>query len=193
MRNQIKAAVRSMVRAFGYDVRKLELGCDAFLDIKYLLADVSAPVIFDVGANIGQTIRRIQRINSKASFTRLNLTRRPCVITYPSRPIGRLLSWKLVAFVGGMSYSIYLWQQPFTHLRVASSFSLPEQLEPIGRRDVHLGCSVFRTSPPEGARKTEEARTTCSAGSTLKLANSASNYPGLGSIHAVDRLAADVL
>jgi len=66
MRNQIKTAVRSMIRAFGYDIRKLELGCDAFLDIKYLLADVSAPVIFDVGANVGQTIRRIQRINSKA-------------------------------------------------------------------------------------------------------------------------------
>jgi FkbM family methyltransferase len=61
MREQIKAAIRSAIRACGYDLRKLETGCDAFLDIKELLADVHSPVVFDVGANVGQTIGRIRQ------------------------------------------------------------------------------------------------------------------------------------
>jgi FkbM family methyltransferase len=66
MGSQAKTAIRSLIRAFGYDIRKLELGCDAFLDIEYLLTGIFAPVIFDVGANVGQTIKRIRRINHNA-------------------------------------------------------------------------------------------------------------------------------
>jgi FkbM family methyltransferase len=59
MREHLKSAIRSIIRACGYDLRKLELGCDAFLDIRNILAGIDAPVIFDVGANTGQTIAKL--------------------------------------------------------------------------------------------------------------------------------------
>ena len=34
-------------------------------------------------------------------------------VRYPSDSFGRLLNWKPVAFVGVLSYSLYLWQEPF--------------------------------------------------------------------------------
>jgi hypothetical protein len=46
-----------------------------------------------------------------------------------------------------ISYSIYLWQQPFTHLRLTSSFFLPEQLTLLGTPLIGvmciLDCSLF--------------------------------------------------
>jgi peptidoglycan/LPS O-acetylase OafA/YrhL len=35
------------------------------------------------------------------------------VIRFSDRPVGRLLNWTPLAFVGTISYSLYLWQQPF--------------------------------------------------------------------------------
>jgi peptidoglycan/LPS O-acetylase OafA/YrhL len=34
-------------------------------------------------------------------------------IRHPERPLGRLLNWKPLVWVGVLSYSIYLWQNPF--------------------------------------------------------------------------------
>jgi peptidoglycan/LPS O-acetylase OafA/YrhL len=34
-------------------------------------------------------------------------------VRYPSDAFGRFLNWKPVAFVGVLSYSLYLWQEPF--------------------------------------------------------------------------------
>ena len=34
-------------------------------------------------------------------------------VRFPSRPFGRLLNARPIAYVGTLSYSIYLWQQPF--------------------------------------------------------------------------------
>ena len=36
-------------------------------------------------------------------------------IRYPDSPVGRVLNNKAVAYVGTLSYSLYLWQQPFLH------------------------------------------------------------------------------
>jgi peptidoglycan/LPS O-acetylase OafA/YrhL len=68
-------------------------------------------------------------------------------ITYPFTVVGRVLNCRPLAFVGVISYSMYLWQQPFTHLRLTSSFSLPEQLtllkNPVIGVMCILGCSLF--------------------------------------------------
>ena len=53
------------------------------------------------------------------SFTLLNIliavTIDAAVCNQRSLP-GRFLNWKPVAFIGTLSYSLYLWQQPFTGL-----------------------------------------------------------------------------
>jgi peptidoglycan/LPS O-acetylase OafA/YrhL len=51
-------------------------------------------------------------------FTVVNLCVVLCVdwaVTYPEGAIGRVLNAAPVAFIGVMSYSLYLWQQPFLH------------------------------------------------------------------------------
>ena len=43
------------------------------------------------------------------------------VLHFPAGHIGRALNWRPIAFVGTLSYSLYLWQQPF----LSSQGSLP--------------------------------------------------------------------
>ena len=65
IRQQLKNVVRSSIRRMGYDIyniRRLdELGRDAYLDIMRIV-DSKSPVIFDVGANVGQTIDALRKV-----------------------------------------------------------------------------------------------------------------------------------
>ena len=56
LRTRIGASIRSQLRRAGYELRRLEMGQDAYSDIKQILAEKPSPVLFDVGANVGQTI-----------------------------------------------------------------------------------------------------------------------------------------
>ncbi|HEV2304694.1 MAG TPA: hypothetical protein VGR93_04195 [Candidatus Acidoferrales bacterium] len=42
---------------------------------------------------------------------------------FPKSGLGRFLNWRPVAFVGVLSYSLYLWQQPFLDRNVTSFFT----------------------------------------------------------------------
>jgi len=37
-----------------------------------------------------------------------------CVL-HPNFPVGRVLEWRPLVFIGALSYSLYLWQQPFVN------------------------------------------------------------------------------
>lgn len=55
----IKQSIRDLIRKLGYDVTRYnpeELGCEPFRDMKFFLNGLKHPVIFDVGANIGQSV-----------------------------------------------------------------------------------------------------------------------------------------
>jgi len=57
--DKVIKAIRKVVRRTGYDIKRHipgELGVQPFEDMKHFLKGVSKPVIFDVGANIGQTV-----------------------------------------------------------------------------------------------------------------------------------------
>jgi FkbM family methyltransferase len=59
-----KKVLRSLVRRMGYDIHKYAgmTGQDVYFDIKGFIAANSSPVIFDVGANVGQTIDALRHI-----------------------------------------------------------------------------------------------------------------------------------
>ena len=62
IKNRLKNVVRSSIRRMGYDIRKQDLiGQDAYLDIRRIVGSKS-PVIFDVGANAGQTIDDLRKV-----------------------------------------------------------------------------------------------------------------------------------
>jgi peptidoglycan/LPS O-acetylase OafA/YrhL len=42
-------------------------------------------------------------------------------VRYPAGPAGKVLNWRPVMFVGTLSYSLYLWQEPFLNHRVHRS------------------------------------------------------------------------
>jgi peptidoglycan/LPS O-acetylase OafA/YrhL len=44
-------------------------------------------------------------------------------IRFPDNVVGRFLNWRPVVFVGVLSYSLYLWQQPFLDRNVSSFFT----------------------------------------------------------------------
>src|SRR4051812_16319474 len=44
-------------------------------------------------------------------------------VTYPERSVGRVLNWRPLMFVGVISYSLYLWQQPFLNRAGQSSWT----------------------------------------------------------------------
>ena len=46
------------------------------------------------------------------------------VTRFPSGPLGRMLNYKVVAYIGTLSYSLYLWQQPFLMPSVGVAFPL---------------------------------------------------------------------
>jgi hypothetical protein len=53
----IKNVLPPLVRRMGYDIHQLNtVGQDAYFDIKRFIAPNSSLVIFDVGANVGQTM-----------------------------------------------------------------------------------------------------------------------------------------
>ena len=57
--NIIKRAIRSIVRGTGLDIVRFDagrLGVNPFADMQYFLKGQKSPVIFDVGANIGQSV-----------------------------------------------------------------------------------------------------------------------------------------
>jgi FkbM family methyltransferase len=55
LRTKIRAAIRSVT---GYDVHKAALTREPFSDIRRLI-DAQGPIVFDVGANTGQTIDKL--------------------------------------------------------------------------------------------------------------------------------------
>lgn len=58
----LKKILQSAARSLGYEIRRIQPpapGCDWILDLQRLLRADRAPVIFDVGANIGQTSARL--------------------------------------------------------------------------------------------------------------------------------------
>lgn len=60
MKAAFKSAIRSAFRSVGYDIRQIEMGQDAFQDIRQIMGDRQSPIAFDVGANLGQTIDRFR-------------------------------------------------------------------------------------------------------------------------------------
>jgi peptidoglycan/LPS O-acetylase OafA/YrhL len=44
-------------------------------------------------------------------------------IRHPEFPVGRILAWRPLVFVGALSYSLYLWQQPFINRHADSIFN----------------------------------------------------------------------
>jgi hypothetical protein len=56
IRTRIEASITSLLRRAGYDLRRLEMGQDAYCDIKQIIGEKSSLVLFDVGANVGQII-----------------------------------------------------------------------------------------------------------------------------------------
>ena len=52
----VKRSIRNLVRKLGFDVRPYGRGCDPFYDLKFFLNSIPRPTVFDVGANIGQSV-----------------------------------------------------------------------------------------------------------------------------------------
>ena len=60
--NRAKELLRRILRKSGYEIKKYKasgLGQDPFQDMSYFLSDVTEPMFFDVGANVGQTLLRV--------------------------------------------------------------------------------------------------------------------------------------
>ena len=56
----LKSFIKSSIRALGYDIHKVVIGRDPFYDMQQLTKLHSSLVIFDVGANVGQTTDRFR-------------------------------------------------------------------------------------------------------------------------------------
>ncbi len=59
----LRRSGKKLLRRLGYDLVKLPedpLGADPFRDMQRFLKGVSAPVIFDVGGNVGQTVKKFR-------------------------------------------------------------------------------------------------------------------------------------
>src|ERR1043166_3917484 len=54
----IKELIRSAAARLGYEIRRRPV--DAFADMRRFVPAASAPVIFDVGANIGQSVKTLK-------------------------------------------------------------------------------------------------------------------------------------
>lgn len=63
--NNIKRLIRSLFRRIGYDVTRYRpgerLGHDPFQDMEFFLKGEKSPTIFDVGANVGQSVDCFKR------------------------------------------------------------------------------------------------------------------------------------
>lgn len=61
----IKLIIKRALNLFGYDLRKIQKS-DAFLEQKELVNDVKTPIIFDVGAYIGEVVSEYKKIFPEA-------------------------------------------------------------------------------------------------------------------------------
>jgi len=63
----MRALVHSLLRNIGFDIKRLEkIGEDPFADMKYFLNGQQGPTVFDVGANVGQTVHKTKRVFPQA-------------------------------------------------------------------------------------------------------------------------------
>lgn len=65
----VRGFLRSQITRLGYDVRRLRtIGADPFCDMKQLLAGEDRPMIFDVGANVGQSVTSFRGVFPEAAI-----------------------------------------------------------------------------------------------------------------------------
>jgi FkbM family methyltransferase len=61
--------IRDQLRNFGLDVRKMgHVGEQPFADMKYFLKGETSPLVFDVGANVGQSVTTFKRAFPKSTI-----------------------------------------------------------------------------------------------------------------------------
>ena len=58
----VRHLARRALEGAGYYVTRQRLGLDPMRDIRTLLADVACPTVFDVGANVGETVVQLKRL-----------------------------------------------------------------------------------------------------------------------------------
>ena len=59
---RLRSSARSAVQSIGYDVHRVREHRDPFIDLRVALPSNPSPIIFDVGANVGQTIKSFRSI-----------------------------------------------------------------------------------------------------------------------------------
>jgi len=67
----LKKAIRKLARRAGYDIVTFDpqiIGYDPFVDMQHFLKEEKKPLIFDVGANIGQSVDRFRDAFPKATI-----------------------------------------------------------------------------------------------------------------------------
>lgn len=64
----IRDCIRRLLRNLGYDIHKIQVGRDPFRDMQRLVGRQRAPVIFDVGANVGDTIESFRAAMTQAKI-----------------------------------------------------------------------------------------------------------------------------
>ena len=57
---RLKSRIRAAIQRFGWDIHKIQPEADPFSDMRVLLEPKKDPIIFDVGANVGRSIRSFQ-------------------------------------------------------------------------------------------------------------------------------------
>src|SRR4051794_13917120 len=58
----LRKLVRRSIRKLGYNIHRFGPGIDPYYDLAQLVRPIARPLIFDVGANIGQTIESILEV-----------------------------------------------------------------------------------------------------------------------------------
>mgnify|MGYP001122910860 CR=1 FL=1 len=67
----LKKAIRKLARRAGYDIVTFDpqiIGYDPFVDMQHFLKEEKKPLIFDVGANIGQSVDRFRDVFPKSTI-----------------------------------------------------------------------------------------------------------------------------
>lgn len=107
LRTRIGASIRFLLRRAGYDLRRLEMGQNAYCDIKQIIGHKSSPVLFDVGANVGQTIDILFNLFPDAmihGFEPSSTAFRQLLHTHPKIPNLRLNNCALGADIGKRAF-----------------------------------------------------------------------------------------
>jgi FkbM family methyltransferase len=68
MLGSVRACIRRLLRELGYDIHKIQVGRDPFHDMHRVIGRGRPPVIFDVGANVGQTIESFLQVLTQANI-----------------------------------------------------------------------------------------------------------------------------